>query len=64
MTVRLPEDLEAERSLLATLCAPGADRAADRECRILTPEHFVHPAHRSVFNSLAALVAARFGEDE
>lgn len=57
MTVRLPEDLEAERSLLATLCAPGADRAADRECRILTPEHFVHPAHRSVFNSLAALVA-------
>ena len=56
---RLPEDVDAERSLLATCCAPGAeDQAADLSLR-LDEEDFVHPAHRAVFKALKALLAQR-----
>ena len=59
---RLPEDVDAERSLLATLCAPGAEGAAKIESRLLSPEHFVHPAHRAIFEALTALIEQRADE--
>jgi replicative DNA helicase len=56
---RLPEDTEAERALLATVCAPGAEMAAVETSLILSEEDFVHPAHRVVFKALKALVEAQ-----
>jgi replicative DNA helicase len=56
---RLPEDIEAERALLATCCAAGAELAATEIVFALTDEDFVHPAHRAVFKALRALVEAQ-----
>jgi replicative DNA helicase len=56
---RLPEDIEAERTLLATCCAAGAELAATEIALSLTSEDFVHPAHRAVFNALKSLVEAQ-----
>ncbi|MDR2697971.1 MAG: replicative DNA helicase [Holophagales bacterium] len=53
---RLPEDIEAERSLLATCCAPGLEREAADVVFRLTEEDFVHPAHRAVFHALVRLL--------
>jgi len=55
----LPEDIEAERSLLATCCAAGAETAATELSFVLTEEDFVHPAHRVVFRALKALIEAQ-----
>ncbi|HTL98463.1 MAG TPA: replicative DNA helicase [Holophagaceae bacterium] len=53
---RLPEDVEAERSLLATCCAPGMEfRAADIAAR-LTEEDFVAPQHKALFQALRELI--------
>ena len=57
----LPEDVEAERSFLATCCAPGAAALAAECCLGLSPEVFIHPAHRSVFEALVKLLEE--GED-
>src|SRR5664279_5640051 len=56
---RLPEDIEAERALLATCCAAGAELAATEIVFSLTDEDFVHPAHRSVFRALRSLIEAQ-----
>jgi len=56
---RLPEDIEAERALLATCCAAGAELAATEIVIALTEDDFVHPAHRAVFKALRALVEAQ-----
>jgi replicative DNA helicase len=56
---RLPEDIEAERALLATCCAPGAETAATEISFILTEEDFVVPAHRAVFKALKSLIEAQ-----
>ena len=56
---RLPEDIEAERALLATCCAPGAETAAAEVSFSLTEEDFVHPAHRAVFKALKSLIEAQ-----
>jgi replicative DNA helicase len=56
---RLPEDTDAERSLLATLCAPGAEPMAADIAFTLEEEDFVHPAHRAIFKALRALLQAR-----
>ena len=56
---RLPEDIEAERALLATCCAAGAELAATEIVFNLTEEDFVHPAHRVVFKALRALIEAQ-----
>ncbi|BDU72228.1 replicative DNA helicase [Mesoterricola silvestris] len=56
---RLPEDIEAERALLATCCAPGAETAAAEASFVLTEEDFVHPAHRAVFKALKSLIEAQ-----
>ena len=53
---RLPEDVEAERSLLATCCAPGMEfRSADIAAR-LTEEDFVAPQHKALFQALRELI--------
>jgi replicative DNA helicase len=56
---RLPEDIEAERALLATCAAAGAELAAVETTFLLTEEDFVHPAHRAVFKAMKALVDAQ-----
>ena len=56
---RLPEDVEAERALLATCCAAGAELAAAETVFTLSDDDFVHPAHRAVFKALRALVEAQ-----
>ncbi len=56
---RLPEDIDAERSFLATCCAPGANFVASEAVFTLTEEDFVHPAHRAVFRALKTLIEAQ-----
>lgn len=48
---RLPEDTDAERSFLATVCAPGANNGdiAFQAVMEVDADDFVHPAYRSVF---------------
>ena len=59
----MPEDLDAEKSLLATLAAPGMLAAdggwseAHRALLACKAEYFVHPAHRALFEALSALFA-------
>ncbi len=48
---RLPEDIEAERSFLATVCAPGSGPAAVEAMASLTADDFVHPGHKSAFRA-------------
>ena len=55
--LRLPEDIESERSFLATVCAPGAGAAALEAIASLTAEDFHHPNHRAVFRALGVLVS-------
>ena len=56
---RLPEDIDAERSFLATCCAPGAEMLASEVVFTLSEEDFVHPAHRAVFRALRRLIEAQ-----
>ncbi len=56
---RLPEDIDAERSFLATCCAPGAGFVASEAVFTLSEEDFVHPAHRAVFRALRTLIEAQ-----
>ena len=53
---RLPEDVEAERGLLATICAPGMDVQAAEILTGMSPEDFVAPQHRAIFTAALALV--------
>ncbi|MEN6533985.1 MAG: DnaB-like helicase C-terminal domain-containing protein [Bryobacteraceae bacterium] len=45
---RLPEDVEAERALLATLCGPGADRELSECMGKLRDDDFMHPGYRII----------------
>lgn len=54
----IPQDVEAEASLLATLCAPGGDVAFPEVIGDLVPEDFMVPKHRAVLTGLQALVNA------
>ena len=56
---RLPEDVDAERSFLATCCAPGAGLAGSEAVFSLSEEDFVHPVHRAVFRALRTLIEAQ-----
>lgn len=56
---QLPEDLDAERALLATCCAPGNETAATEVVFYLVEDDFVHPAHRAVFKALRTLLEAQ-----
>ncbi|MCL1908329.1 MAG: replicative DNA helicase [Holophagaceae bacterium] len=54
----LPEDLDAERSLIATCCAPGMEQEAAEAVFALTEDDFVHPAHKAIFRAMCRLVEA------
>jgi replicative DNA helicase len=60
----LPEDIEAERSLIATLGAAGAldpgSQYLDAHRAVLgiQPHHLVHPAHRAILGAIQALYGA------
>jgi replicative DNA helicase len=56
---RLPEDQEAERSLLATLCASGNERQANEIVWTAPIENFVHPAHAAVWRALKTVLDRR-----
>ena len=56
---KFPEDPESERALLATLCAPGADKAASYFAPMLEAADFVVPAHRALLVALRDVVEAR-----
>lgn len=53
---RLPGDVDAERSLLSTCCAPGAESQAAEAVAMLVEADFVHPSHRAVFIALRDLL--------
>lgn len=55
----MPEDLHSERALLATCCAPGAEKDAAEIAFQLTEDDFVHPAHKAVFRALVKLLDAQ-----
>lgn len=55
---RLPEDLEAEKMLLATIFAPGADDLVLEAADEVRAEWFVHPSHRLIFEAGIRLVNA------
>lgn len=57
MPEHLPEDIDCERSFLATCCAPGAGPAAVEAVAVMHDEDFVHPNHRAVFRALRTLHA-------
>ena len=52
---RLPEDADAERGFLSTVCAPGATLASVEAVAMLAEEDFCHPSHRAVFHALVDL---------
>jgi len=54
-SLELPEDLVAERSLIATLCAPGAEDALEDILPQLQPDHFMDPAHRAMWTAIQCL---------
>lgn len=56
---RLPEDVEAERSLLATCCAPGMEQRASEIVSRLGEDDFVVPKHKALFAALKKLVFAQ-----
>jgi replicative DNA helicase len=53
---RLPEDLDAERSLLATCCAPGMSDIAREVVFRLSEADFVHPSHKEIYRALVKLL--------
>ena len=55
---RLPEDIDAERSFLATVCAPGANTndIAFQAVMEMDEQDFVHPAYRAVYNATRRLL--------
>ena len=55
--LRLPEDIESERSFLATVCAPGAGPAAMEAIASLSADDFHHPNHRAVFRALGVVLS-------
>lgn len=52
----LPEDLDAERALISTLCAPGAENAAEEYFPMLDPTDFMDPRHRAVVKAAKILM--------
>lgn len=54
---RLPEDIDCERSFLATCCAPGAGPGAQEAVAMVSGADFVHPGHRAVFMALQSLLS-------
>lgn len=55
---RLPEDIDAERSFLATCCAPGAGQRCSETVYGVDEGVFVHPAHLALFKALKRVLEA------
>ncbi len=53
----LPEDVVAERSLLATLCAPGNETMAGEIVSGMEAKDFMAPQHRAVFRALVKIMS-------
>lgn len=55
---RMPEDIDAERSFLATVCAPGANNGDIAFQAVMEMEEldFVHPGYRAVYNAARKLL--------
>ncbi len=53
---QVPEDIDAERSLLATCAGSGAREIAAEVISTLSEEDFVVPKHRIIFKALRSLV--------
>lgn len=53
---RLPEDQDSERSLLATLCAPGNEGQAQELVWSASSDNFVHPGHGAIWRALKAVL--------
>lgn len=53
----LPQDIEAEASLLATICAQGAERIAREITSMVGVKDFFHPNHQALFMALVDLLA-------
>lgn len=49
---RLPEDMVAEATLLATISAPGREMDAATIIDFLNEDDFVHPGHQAVFRAV------------
>ena len=52
---KLPEDLDCERTLLATICGMGAERELAECLAVLRDDDFVHPAHRVIIQAARKL---------
>lgn len=52
---KLPEDLDCERTLIATICGMGAERELAECLAVLRDDDFVHPAHRVVIQAARKL---------
>lgn len=48
----LPEDVDCERALLATLCSPGAEFALSTIAAEMSEDDFVHPAHKAIHRAI------------
>jgi len=55
--IQLPEDIESEIALLATLGAPGNEQTASVEISALCDEDFHHPHHRLIFQGMRSLLS-------
>ena len=52
----IPQDLDSERALLATLCAPGAEREAAMILPSLCAGDFFLPAHQAILEALRSVI--------
>lgn len=55
---QVPQDVESERSLLASLCAPGNEAQALEVGSSLCEADFIHPVHRDLFKAMMKLAMA------
>ena len=54
--IMVPEDVDAERALISTLCAPGAEAAAEEFLPMLEPADFMDPRYRAVVKAAKILL--------
>jgi len=54
---KLPEDIEAERTLLATICGPGAERELAECLAVLRDDDLMHPGYKIILGAARKLSA-------
>jgi replicative DNA helicase len=55
----LPSDVDVENSLIATICAPGAEHALAQATITLTPDDFIDPLNQTIFKAASLLSEQR-----